>query len=164
MTAADQLVEVELLQLPVPLWSMSQQLFDELMREFALASAQADDDQEHHLPGRLTRLIDDLTARFGAGTTAQEEELHAAAAAGLPVIERLVYTVPAAAGPASLELGGMLDAVDEYCQEGQHLLTLAAPDDVVAFRRWFLGAFVTQTAGAAPVSWPDFHPVWPPRT
>ncbi len=164
MTAADQLVEVELLQLPVPLWSMSQQLFDELMREFALASAQADDDQEHYLPGRLTRLIDDLTARFGGGTTSQDEELHAAAAAGLPVIERLVYTVPAAAGPASLELGEMLDAADEYCREGQHLLTLAAPDDVVAFRRWFLGAFVTQTAGAAPVPWPDSDPVWPPRT
>lgn len=164
MTEPEGLLEVHLLQLPVPLWSTSQQLFDELMREFALANAQADDDQEHHVPSRLTRLIDDLTARFGAGTTAQEEELHAAAAAGLPVIARLVFRVPAMAADASFELGTMLDEADDYCRAGQHLLTLAAPEDVVRFRRWYLSAFITQIAGADPVPWPDYDGVWPPRS
>lgn len=162
MTAPEQLVEVQLLQVPVPLWSSSQQLFDELMREFALASSQADDADEHHLPGRLTRLIDDLAARFGAASSAQEERLHAAAAAGQAVIDRLVFTVPAAAAEASLELGAMLDEADLYCAEGRHLLTLAAPQDVVAFRRWYLGAFVSQIRGAAPVPWPEHDGTWPP--
>ena len=155
MTDPERLVDVELLQLPVPLWSSSQQHFDELMREFTLTVAQADDGEEHHVPGRLTRLIADLETRFGGGTTAQEEELHAAAAEGRAVLERLVFRVPAAAAQASRELGALMDEADRYCREGRHLLTLAAPDDVVAFRRWYLGAFVDQVAGAAPVPWPS---------
>lgn len=162
MTDVDGLVHVELLRLPVPLWSASQQLFDELLREFALASAQADDDDYHHVPGRLTRLMDDLVTRFAAVTSAQEEALHAAAAAGLPVVDRLVFTVPAGAARASIELGDLLDDADLYCREGKHLLTLAAPDDVVAFRRWYLGAFASQIAGARPVPWPEFDGSWPP--
>lgn len=163
MTLAEDLVEVQLLELPVPLWSQTAQLTDELLREFALATAQADDDEEHHLPGRLTRLLDELNARYAASSSSQEQQLHAAAADGRAVLEQLVYRVPAAAGPASLRLADMLDEADTYCRDGQHLLTLAAPDDVVAFRRWFLGEFVRQSAGAAPVPWPERDDRWPPR-
>ena len=159
---ADQLVEVQLLQLPVPLWSRAHQLFDELMREFALASAQADDGDDHHVPGRLTRLIDDLTARYSAGSSAQEEQLHAAAAAGQPVVDRLVFTLPATIAEAFLALSDLMDEADQYCLEGKHLLTLAAPADVVAFRRWYLGEFVSQIGGAAPVPWPEYDGTWPP--
>lgn len=162
MTPAGDVVEVQLLQVPVPLWSKAQQLMDELLREFALASAQADDGDEHDLPARLTRLIDDLNTRFAGVSSAQEEQLHAAAAEGRPVLEQLVFAVPAAAAPASLELGAMLDEADAYCRDGQHLLTLAAPDDVVAFRRWYLGEFVRQPVGAAPLAWPDYDGIWPP--
>lgn len=162
MTSAEPLVQVELLELPVPLWSSSQQLFDELMREFALASAQADDGDDHHLPTQLTQLIDDLTARFGGGSSAQEEELHAAAAVGQPVIDRLEFAVPAAAAQACIQLGDMLDAADRYCREGKHLLTLAAPDDTVRFRHWYLGSFASQIAGAPPVAWPAYDGAWPP--
>ena len=164
MTSPEQLVEVELLELPVPLWSSSQQVFDELMREFALATAQADDGDDHHLPTRLTQLIDDLTARFGGSSSAQDEELHAAAAAGRAVVDRLVYAVPAAAAPASLQLGEMLDAADQYCREGKHLLTLSAPEEVVRFRHWYLGSFVSQIAGAPPVPWPAYDGTWPPAS
>lgn len=164
MTSAADLVEVELLELPVPLWSSSQQLFDELMREFALASAQADDGDDHHVPSQLTRLIDDLSARLGGGSSEQEEALHAAAAAGCPVLDRLVFTVPAAAAPAAVELGDMLDSADRYCREGRHLLTLAAPDDVVVFRHWYLSAFATQLGGARPVPWPAYDRAWPPSS
>jgi hypothetical protein len=155
----DRVVQVHLLQLPVPLWVQTQQVTDELLREFALASAQADDD-EHHLPGRLTRLIETLTARFEGVSTAQEQQLYAAAAAGQDVVDDLVFTVPAAAAPASQQLGDMLDEADDYCREGQHLLTLAAPDDVVRFRRWYLWSFRSQIEGAAPVAWPDYDGCW----
>jgi hypothetical protein len=106
--------------------------------------------------------MDELNTRFAGASTAQEEQLHAAAAEGVPVLERLVFTVPSAAAPASIELGEMLDAADDYCRAGQHLLTLAAPEDVVAFRRWYLGEFVRQPSGGAPVPWPEFDGSWPP--
>ena len=161
MTSADELVEVRLLQVPVPLWARTQQLTDELLREFALAAAQADDEQAHHLPGRLTALIDRLTARFDGVSTAQEEQLFAAAAAGQEVLDELVFLVPPAAAPASRELGDLLEEADAYCRDGQHLLTLAAPEDVVRFRRWYLWSFLQQVDGAAPVAWPDYDGSWP---
>lgn len=161
MTAADEVVEVHLLQVPVPLWAKAQQLTDELLREFALAAAQADDEQAHHLPGRLTALIETLTARFDGVSTAQEEQLFAAAAAGQDVIDDLAFRVPPEAAPASRELGDLLEEADEYCREGQHLLTLAAPEDVVRFRRWYLWSFIQQIGGAAPVAWPDYDGRWP---
>lgn len=161
MTAADEVVEVHLEQLPVPLWAKTQQVTDELLREFALAAAQADDEQEHHLPGRLTQLIETLTQRFDGVSTEQEQQLFAAADAGQEVLPDLVFRVPRAAGPASRELGDLLEEADEYCREGQHLLTLAAPDDVVRFRRWYLWSFIRQLDGEAPVAWPDYDGSWP---
>jgi hypothetical protein len=157
--SAPDLVAVHLLEVPVPLWSKAQQLTDELLREFALAASQSDDD-DHHLPARLTTLMEVLTTQFDGVSSAQEEQLAAAAAAGQPVIADLVFHVPAEAAPASRMLGDMLDEADEYCRQGQHLLTLAAPEDVVRFRRWYLMAFIDQCAGAAPVPWPAFDGSW----
>lgn len=155
------LVEVHLRQLPVQLWARTQQLTDELLREFALAAAQADDEQEHHLPGRLTQLMETLTQQFDGVSTEQEQQLFAAAAAGDEVIDDLVFSVPPEAAPASRQLGAMLEEADEYCREGQHLLTLAAPEDVVRFRRWYLWSFVRQIEGDPPVGWPDYDGSWP---
>lgn len=161
MTTSEELAEVRLLQVPVPLWSKTQQVTDELLREFALASAQADDDDAHHLPTRLTSLIDSLTQRFDGVSAEQEQTLAAAAAAGDEVVPELVFRVPPAAAPASKELGDLLDEADVYCHEGQHLLTLAAPEDVVRFRRWYLWSFIDQVDGGSPVPWPDYDGSWP---
>lgn len=161
MTAAEELLEVRLLQVPVPLWSQAQQVTDELLREFALAASQADDDDHRHLPTRLTMLMNTLTQRFEGVSTEQERQLMDAAAAGDEVIDELVFRVPAEAGPASQALGDMLDEADVYCQEGQHLLTLAAPEDVVRFRRWYLWSFIDQVSGGKPVAWPDYDGHWP---
>ena len=161
MTSTPELAEVRLLQVPVPLWSKAQQMSDELLREFALASAQADDGDHHHLPRRLTNLIDTLTQRFEGVSTEQEQRLTDAAAAGEDVVDELVFRVPVEAGPASKQLGDMLDEADVYCQEGQHLLTLAAPEDVVRFRRWYLWSFIDQLSGGKPVAWPDYDGYWP---
>lgn len=161
MTTGEELVDVHLLELPVPLWAKTQQLTDELLREFALAAAQADDADAHHLPARLTDLIERLTARFDGVSTVQDEQLFAAAAAGQDVVDDLVFRIPPAGASASRELGDLLEEADQYCREGQHLLTLAAPDDVVRFRRWYLWSFVRQIGGAPPVAWPDYDGSWP---
>lgn len=158
MTAPPELHEVRLLELPVPLWSQAQQQTDELLREFALAATTLED---HHLPVRLTALIEALNSEYGATSTAQEQQLYAAQGRGDEVLPELVYEVPTTAADACTVLGTMLDEADAYCREGRHLLTLAADDDVVAFRRWYLSEFVRQVAGEAPRPWPAYDGWWP---
>lgn len=150
--------EVHLLEVPVPLWSKAQEQTDGLLREFALA-ADLDDDaaRERDLPSRLTALIDQLNQQFGGVSTRQEQQLFAAAAAGQRVIPDLTYQVPAGAAAASQVLGDLLDEADSFCREGSHLLTLAADDDVVAFRWWYLHEFIDQIGGADPVPWPAYE-------
>ena len=108
------------------------------------------------MPTRLAQLIDTLTADFEGVSTEQEQQLYDAAAANQPVIDELVYTIPRAAVPASKALGVMLDEADEFCRQGKHLLTLAADDELVRFRRWFLDQFIDQADGKPPVAWPDY--------
>jgi len=64
--------------------------------------------------------------------------------------------VPASAGAAAAALRDLMDEADEYCQQGEHLLTLTSPEDVTAFRRWFLDEFERQCGGADPVPWPEY--------
>ena len=38
----------------------------------------------------------------------------------------------------------MIDEADDYCRQGEHLLTLASPPDCIAYREWYLGQVVGQ--------------------
>ena len=71
-------------------------------------------------------------------------------------MDELAYHLPPAARQACVELTRMLDEADDYCRDGEHLLTLATPDDVRLFRDWYLGEMVRQLDGAPPESWPDY--------
>lgn len=147
--------EVHLLEVPVGLWAKAQEQTDGLLREFALAADLADSEAlDRHLPKRLAALLEALSTKLAGFSSEQEQQLFAAAGAGQPVIEDLVYLVPGAAAEASQALGDMLDEADVFCREGNHLLTLAAEPDVVAFRWWYLRQFIDQVAGAEPVPWP----------
>ena len=157
MTPDDGLVDVHVLGLPVRLWSRSQEQHDALIREFALMSAPMEgDERDRHVPTRLIELIDRLTADFEGVSTAQEQELYAAAEAGVESLDQ-VYRVPPAAPEASKALGLMLDETDEYCRQGKHLLTLAADEELVRFRWWYLDQFIDQPAGRPPVAWADYR-------
>ncbi|MFN2523889.1 MAG: hypothetical protein ABR614_11335 [Mycobacteriales bacterium] len=156
------LVQVHLLELPVPLAAQAQQHFEELMREFALiASGQDGHDDEHHVPKRLLDLVDTLRQQFGATTTEPEKRLADAIDRGDEVIPDHVLDLPAEAGPASEALGRLIDEADDYCLRGKHLLTLATPPDSVEYRRWYLGQVVDQLAGKPPVPWPQHVPATP---
>lgn len=153
----DPLVEVHLRQLPVQLWATSQELSDDLLREFALVVADLETEHEHRpLPARLLDLVQAVTAQFAGAADVQEAQLFAAVEAGTPEID-LVYRLPPAAGPAAAHLETMLDEADAYCRAGRDLLTLAAPEEVVTFRHWFLGQFSDQLAGRPAVAWPDYR-------
>ena len=150
----DEVVDVRLLQLPVEVWARTQEHTDELLREFALMSA--DPESAPDVPVRLTQLIEVLTATYSGVSTEQEAEMYAASEAGRPEIAELVFTVPRAAAEACVVLGETLDQADEFCRAGRHLLTLSTPPELQRFRRWYLSEFVDQIGGAQPVPWPDY--------
>lgn len=154
-----ELVQTHLLELPVPLAAKAQEHFQELLREFTLIATDASTDggqDGEHVPARLLQLVDVLTQQFGGMNTAAEDRLEDAIAQGRPVIEDHVLEVPPAAGPAAQALGAMIDEAEEYCRQGQHLLTLAAPPELVAYRHWYLEQVVSQLDGQPPVPWPRY--------
>lgn len=150
-----EMVQVHLLELPVPLAAKSQEHFQELLREFLLISSDSNGSVDH-VPARLLQLVEVLTQQYGGINSTAEERLEAAIACGDKVIDDHVLDMPTAAGPAAQALGDTIDEADRYCREGQHLLTLATPDDCVAYRRWYLSQCIEQAAGSPPVSWPEF--------
>ena len=154
---APELRPVRMLQLPVQVWAASQEHHDELLREFALMTAGLEDrdGESPPVPVRLLRLVEELTASFAGSSEEQEARLFAAAARGDEVMDVLEFALPEAAGPACVQLEQMLDEADDYCRSGQHLLTLSTPDELRAFRSWYLGQVREQLAGAPPEPWPD---------
>ncbi len=152
---SSELLRVHLRQFPVELWLQATEHSDALQREFTLMNSPVADDT--HVPRRLLDLVAALRAQYSTATTAQQELLFSAAAAGTTVLDEVVYEVPPGAAQAARTLSAMYDEADEYCRQGRHLLTLAATVQLVAFRRWFLGEFSAQDAGGAPTPWPEYR-------
>jgi hypothetical protein len=97
----------------------------------------------------------EFDARFGHSGEQVWADVQAAAERGESVAD-LVFVVPAEAAEASRELDRILDEVDDFCRDGERLLTLATPDELVGFRRWLLGEFGRQIEeGLDPIPWSD---------
>lgn len=154
---SDGLVEIQLLGIPLALYGEAAEHSDELRRELSLIHQGAD---EHSVPIRLQRLVDELGARFGTFTAPSTGALHAALARGDERID-LTYRVPPEVKEASTELAVLLDEADAFCLAGEHLLTLATAPRPLAFRRWFLGEFVAQVDGRSPVPWDELAAMSP---
>lgn len=152
MTRPPELVEVRIIGMPLGVYRRAGEQNDELLREFALINARHPG-PGHEVPARLLALSEEVAARFSGFTVDTESELAAAVARGDASID-LTYVVPREAAEASRQLAALLDEADGYCRGGGELLTLASSDEVMAFRRWFLGEFIDQIAGAAPRPWP----------
>ena len=146
------LVEVRLLELPVPLWARSQERSEALMREFALLTQ-----DPQAVPSRLLEIVRRVRAQYGDGSSEQEQQLLDAADSGVEVLPEVVYRVPPEVGDAVRDIGQVFEEADEHCRNGGHLLTLAPDEDLLAFRRWFIGQFVDQTAGRPAVPWPAYR-------
>ena len=155
MTAPDELLDVHMLQLPVPLAARAREHFEGLTREFTLIALSAGEEGAHHVPARLMELVTSITAQFAGINSEADRRLEDAIDNGDAVIEDHVLRVPPAAAPASKALGDIIDEADDYCRQGEHLLTLAFPPDLAAYRRWYLGQVLDQLAGKPAVSWPD---------
>lgn len=146
----DPFVDIALLRYPLRLGVRASQHYEEVFREFALLAASQPQGGDS-IPVRLLALVDALGRRY-ARQEAHEAERDAAVLRG-ETARDFVITVPVSAASASLALEAMLDETDAFCRDGL-MLTLAAPVDVVAFRRWYLRQVVDQVGGAAATPWP----------
>lgn len=147
--------EVRLLAFPVAILARAQEHLDDLLREFMLIAAGSDRDAVPHVPRRLLDLIAEVQRDYAGTTLEQEARLLEAREAGVESLD-LVYRVPPAAAMAATRLGEALEAADSYCLAGEHLLTLAAPQEARQLRSWYLGQFVDQISGAEPIPWPEW--------
>jgi hypothetical protein len=147
------LVTVELLGIPVDLHARATEHGEELQREFTLiAQGREHSDNRTEMPRRLLSLIATLQGNYSAFTAEQEDLLDAAIGARQSTLD-LTFHVPPSVSDAAVALGALLDEADDYCREGKHLLTLATPADLAAYRRWYLREFVDQIAGSPPKPW-----------
>lgn len=153
---ADQVLgEVVLLDIPLELRDRAQQHSDELVREMALVALQIGEGEGRDLPVRLTQLVAEVQATFGAFSARPDAELDAASARG-DATAQIVYHVPVSAGPFTRHLIDILEETDEFCRQGTYLLALASPPDIHAYRIWALREFERQLAGEAPTPWPEY--------
>lgn len=146
---------VRLLNLPVRLWVAAKQHNDELLREFTLiatATDATDSAARQELPERLVSVITALRQQYGSGSGERDEKIFAAHDAGIEHLD-LDVELPANAAPALRGVAGLLDEADQFCSSGRHLLTLATPPQLLAYRRWYLGELVAQVDGAPPTPW-----------
>ena len=148
----DDLIDVRILGVPVPLHIEAAAHINGLQRELELIRVAGEDAPD--LPHRLRSLIDELTDQYGGVGDQPRAELDAASDRGDPTVD-LVYRIPRSAGVASHRLGELLDQVDDHCRGQGHLLTLVTPPDALAYRRWFLGEFTRQCRGDAPRPWSE---------
>lgn len=153
---AAELHEVRIVGFPLDVQARAQEQHAELMREFALLEISAPMVRNGEaVPVRLLALIEKLSHSYGTIGSGADAERDAAAQRGDSTVD-LAYQVPESVAEACDALSQLLDEADEFCREGARLLTLAATDDLVAFRHWYLSEFARQVRGGAAISWQDY--------
>ena len=154
MSASSNLATVYIMGLPLALAARSQEYHDGLARELLLIGGGLDQDPDQRaLPRRLVQLIADIRGTYSTFAGDQDQVVLRARAAGQETVD-LSYEVPVDIGDAIAALDRIFDEADEFCRQGEHLLTLATPPELVAYRRWFLSQFILQAGGGPPTPWP----------
>ena len=155
--STEELVEVRLLGVPIPLRERSTQHGDELLREMMLiaqqANAAADGDGNGdgaEVPAKLVRLAVEVRETYSQFTVNANAEMDAAAEAGVESID-VVYQVPSSVAGLCRHILEVIDEADAYCRQGRYLLTLATPPDILAYQRWIVGEFIRQVEGEPPL-------------
>ncbi len=149
--SADQdLVRVELHNLPLAVLVASREHHEELMREFRLM-ALSGTVPDAAAPARLLELVQVLGVQYAGTSERPSAEIDAALDRGDDVID-LVYDVPASVAVAATALDDLMREADEFCR-AEKLLTLARSPLMVDFAAWYLRCFVDQVAGGPPEPW-----------
>jgi hypothetical protein len=134
------------LGLPVAMHQRATAHHREVTRELVLVLS-----QPGTAPERLIEVAGELQVRFAPFTAQATAALESAIESGAERVD-LRYDVTLETAQTAGRLRRLLDEVDRYCRSGA-MLTLPAPEDIVAYRNWFLGEFVAQADGVPPTPW-----------
>jgi anti-anti-sigma factor len=149
MSDGTDLVEVQLLRVPVHVQLQAAEHHDALVRELTLIQASSSADS---LPRRLLDLTDEVRDKFARFSVTPRAALESAQRQGERSID-IRFRIPRESGEGLARLVDLLDEADEYCRQGEHLVTLATPPVAVAYRRWLADEFTGQLAGRPPRPW-----------
>lgn len=139
-------VRVQVRGVPIDAIIGLRQHYHDLRREVRLLSLAHEEDYP------LARDLTDVFSRFDhAYPREASDQIDRAAAAG-----RATTDVDVMTDGAHLEIYeqmlALLDLADEFCR-AQRLLSLARSPEQVVFQQWFLGEFIRQGHGEAPLAW-----------
>jgi len=156
-TGADGTFVVRMLSVPLLLRERSRQHGADLLRETALVQAgQATGTAERAVPARLLELAHELDTVYGPYVAASTEQMEDALDRGEDTLDEAAYRLPSQAAAFVRRVADLLAEVEVYCREDAHLLTLAPPPDVAAYRRWAIEQVLEQHAGRPPTPWPVY--------
>lgn len=132
---------------------------DSVVRELTLSAAGAESGMSAALPPHLAGLVHDVTHEWAEARQSIKRQAVAAAERG-EQRTRLTLSLPAEAAEAGERYLAALEQADTYGRASR-LLTLAAPPQHRAFRRWYVTALVDAlrraAAGERVVSPPSFE-------
>jgi serine phosphatase RsbU (regulator of sigma subunit)/anti-sigma regulatory factor (Ser/Thr protein kinase) len=139
-------VHVELGDVPTDLLLAAKSHVDNVVREFALASAGAEAGVTAELPPDLASLLRAID-RFEEARLAIKHQALEAARRGAATT-RLSLELPPSAADAAEEYARALDEIDAYSR-ARRMLTLETPPQHKVFRSWYIDELVTQLRSAA---------------
>lgn len=103
-------------------------------------------------PGRLFRLLEDISTQFRGFGRVAEEAWEGAVNDGVDHVT-LSFRLPREAGTMVEHYGNLLDEAEDYCQEWLPAVPLS--DEVRAVRLWAFSEVTNQCRGERPVAWQE---------
>nr|WP_301539748.1 ATP-binding protein [Nocardioides sp. zg-DK7169] len=143
-------VEVEIRGVPLADFQTFERHFRELGREVRLLALAHQSD--YPLAQDLSDLFGALERQLREGVGL--EHLEEATVTGTELADVQLVTSRASTRTMARFIE-KLDLADEFCRQ-QRLLSLARSPEQRAFQRWYLGEFVRQGNGEAPMAWQEF--------
>ena len=151
-TADAATVQVRLVGVPLRVRARLMQHLEGLQRELALVQIGGERGAGNSLPRRLLELAVELETTYAPYRAQRARDMEDALAAGAEFFDAEYPATPRSAAFIR-HLSDVLEEADDFCRAEQHLLTLPATEELVAFRRWIFGEILRQLAGEEPRPW-----------
>jgi anti-anti-sigma factor len=155
MSAGNEPQELRLVDFPLAVYQRAAEHHAALQRELDVIRVSHPD--VGSIPHRLAALLEEMHTDY-VGFGPAMDMLGELAGSGQDRADVVIPIVAGALGASEAisRLRELMEEADEFCRAGDHLLTVATPPDLAAFRRWLFGEIIGQLGGAAPTAWSEF--------